>query len=111
MDNLESTVKKIAEVTISIGNKTKTKKWRVCKIKARSIIFMEIDKANRKNTFYKFDKKTLETFLDNETKPLFIFKNGVIPTRWESSWDSINSNPTPVYSHYPKYRKSRFYGR
>jgi len=110
MEGIENTIKKLADVTMSVGNKTKTKSWKVCKLKVRSILFIEVDRKNRKNTFYKFPMKELETFIDNDTKPVFIFKNGCIPTRWSSEWDSINT-PSPIVGYSKPFRKSRFYGR
>lgn len=83
------------DVTVSLGNATKTKKLKVCKINTRTILFIEIDKTLRLNTFYKFPVKEILRFLDNLETPILEFNKGVMPEKWESGWDSIGS-PSPM---------------
>lgn len=91
------------DVTVSLGNATKTKKLKVCKINTRTILFIEIDKTLRLNTFYKFPVKEILRFLDNLETPILEFNKGVMPEKWESGWDSISPKPAFAYTPRPTY--------
>lgn len=91
------------DVTVSLGKATKTKQLKVCKINTRTILFIEVDKTLRLNTFYKFPVKEVQRFLDKLEPAVLEFKNGVMPEKWESSWDSINPKPAFAYTPRPSY--------
>jgi hypothetical protein len=91
------------DVTVSLGNATKTKKLKVCKINTRTILFIEVDKTLRLNTFYKFPVKEILRFLDNLETPILEFNKGIMPEKWESSWDSISPKPSFAYTPRPTY--------
>ena len=88
---LENLIGEVIDVTVSLGNATKTKKLKVCKINTRTILFIEIDKTLRINTFYKFPVKQILRLIDNLETPILEFNNNVMPKKWESSWDSIGT--------------------
>jgi hypothetical protein len=77
---------------------------KVCKANSRSVLFIEIDKPNRKNIFRKVSPKDIEKVDDTFVK----MKDGVVlsKNKWESEWDSIGQTSqmtvsqriTPVYS-------------
>ena len=115
--NFDDLAGKMVGVVVSVGTKSDTKNLKVCKVKARSLLFIEVDRVNRKNIFRKVAVKDVDGLAGNpltET-PMISIKNGVIPTKWESDWDSIGTlspsvaNNIPQYRH--QYRKSRFYGK
>lgn len=90
----------IFDVKVSQGTATKTKRLKLCKLKARSILFIEVDKTLRVNTFYKFPIKEVTQLLENLDTPIIEFKNGVMPEKWQSDW-SIQPTPqrTPSYNY------------
>ena len=87
------------DVTVSLGKATKTKRLKVCKINTRTILFIEVDKTLRLNTFYKFPRKNVTRLLDKLDPCVVEFENGVMPEKWESSWDSIGSPSNMVQSY------------
>lgn len=114
--NFDDLAGKMVDVVVSVGTKSDTKNLKVCKVKARSLLFIEVDRANRKNIFRKVAVKDVVGFVNSTVEtPKMAIKNGVIPTKWESDWDSIGTlspsvvNNIPQYR--PQYRKSRFYGK
>jgi hypothetical protein len=84
----------IVKVNISKGGKKSSKELKVCSVKARSIIFIEVDRENRKNIFRKVDRKDIVNFRPTAICEIEV-RDGVLPTKWESSWDSIGQ-PTPM---------------
>ncbi len=52
----------ICKVHVSLNGKKSSKELKVCSVKARSVIFMEVDKANRQNIFRKVDKVGIVDF-------------------------------------------------
>ncbi len=46
----------ICKVHVSLNGKKSSKELKVCSVKARSVIFIEVDKVNRQNIFRKVDK-------------------------------------------------------
>jgi hypothetical protein len=84
----------IVKVNVSNGGKKSSKELKVCSVKARSILFIEVDRENRKNIFRKVDRKDIVNFRPTAICEIEV-RDGVLPTKWESSWDSIGQ-PTPM---------------
>ena len=84
----------IVKVNVSKGGKKSSKELKVCSVKVRSIIFIEVDRENRKNIFRKVDKKDVVEFRPTAICEVTV-RDGVLPDKWESSWDSIGQ-PTPM---------------
>ncbi len=87
----------IVKVNVSKDGKKSSKELKVCSVKARSILFIEVDKENRKNIFRKVNRKDVVEFRPTAICEVTV-RDGVLPDKWESSWDSIGSNPTPSYA-------------
>jgi hypothetical protein len=85
------------DVTVSLNGKVKTRNLKVCRIKARSLLFINVDKVNRLNTFFKVNYKDIEDYFN--AIGLLILKDGKIPDKWESSWDAIGSPSNSVQSY------------
>ena len=84
----------IVNVHVSINGKTGTKQLKVCMVKARSITFIEIDRENRQNIFRKVDRKDIVEFRPTAICEIKV-RDGILPVKWESSWDSIGQ-PSPI---------------
>ena len=111
---MENLIGQFVDVIVSKNGKVGTKSLKVCKVKARSVLFIEIDKENRKNIFRKFKSKTIEkvgTKTDGGT--FVLIEDGVLPDKWESEWDNIGNfskmaagsfayTPRPTYSNHSK---------
>jgi hypothetical protein len=80
----------ICKVSVSQNGKTGTKELKVCNVKARSVLFIEVDRENRKNVFRKVSRKDIIEFRPTAICEITI-RDGVLPTKWESAWDSIGS--------------------
>ncbi len=78
----------IVDVEVSVNGKVDTKQLKVCTVKAQSILFMEVDKVNRKNIFRKVKRRDIIEFRPTAICSIKIREN-VLPTKWESAWDSI----------------------
>jgi len=87
------------DVTVSINGKVKTRNLKVCKVKARSLLFINVDKENRVNTFFKVKYTDIKDYLP--AVGLLRMKDGALPDKWESSWDSIGS-VSPMVGSYGK---------
>jgi hypothetical protein len=96
----------ICKIHVSLNGKKATKELKVCAVKARSITFMEVDKANRQNIFRKVDRKDIVGFSPTAICEITV-RDGILPVKWESSWDAIGTNPTPSYArpHYSNHSK------
>jgi hypothetical protein len=96
----------ICKVHVSLNGKNATKELKVCGVKARSITFMEVDRANRQNIFRKVDRKDIVGFSPTAICEIIV-RDGILPVKWESSWDAIGTNPTPSYArpHYSNHSK------
>jgi len=110
---MENLVGKVVEVIVSKNGKLGSKNIKVCKVKARSILFIEVDKPNRKNIFWKVDRKNIEKVGEKTTgEPFMLMVDGYLlsDNKWESHWDSIgqpspmavNQKFTPYYSNHSK---------
>jgi len=88
----------ICKVHVSLNGKTATKELKVCIVKARSITFMEVDKANRQNIFRKVDRTDIVGFSPTAICEITV-RDGILPVKWESSWDSIGQPSSNVRSY------------
>lgn len=77
----------IVKVIIPVKGTDFSMDLKVCKVKVRSVLFIEVDRANRKNIFRKVPMK----FLDSYDSVSVRFKEGTKIDKWESSWDSIDA--------------------
>ena len=94
----------MGNVVVSSNGKSGTKLLKLTKLNSRSILFIEVDKANRINTFRKFKvKDILELGYDVNNIVTYIIKDGVLPDKWESPWDSIGVRPAFAYTSRPNY--------
>ena len=101
---MENLIGQMVHVVVSKGGKSATKLLKVCKVKARSVLFIEVDKENRKNIFRKVKTKDITPMGLIEDSPAFFIKHGVLPDKWESYWDTIGSYSPSVQKH------GKFYG-
>ena len=103
---MENLTGQMVHVVVSKDGKSGTKILKVCKVKARSVLFIEVDRENRKNIFRKVANKDITSTGMIGDSPFVYIKEGVIPEKWESSWDSmgqpsqmsLNARITPIYS-------------
>ena len=91
----------ICKVHVSLNGKTGTKELKVCGVKARSITFMEVDKVNRQNIFRKVDRTDIVGFSPTAICEITV-RDGILPVKWESSWDSIGQ-PSPSVQSYGRF--------
>ncbi len=93
---MENLLGQIVDVVVSKNGKIGKKPLKVCKVKARSVLFIEVDKENRKNIFRKFNKKNIEKVGEKTSGGMFVLiEDGILPDKWESAWDAIgNSSPS-----------------
>jgi hypothetical protein len=96
---MEKFLGKMVHVVVSVAGKTGTKLLKVCKVKARSILFIEVDKVNRKNIFRKVAMKHIRcTGLIGDSEFIYV-EDGVMPEKWESNWDGIGDFSNSVRSY------------
>jgi hypothetical protein len=88
----------IVNVHVSLNGKTGTKQLKVCMVKTRSITFIEIDRENRQNIFRKVDRKDIVQFRPTAICEITV-RDGILPVKWESSWDSIGQPSKSVQSY------------
>jgi hypothetical protein len=96
---MENLTGQMVHVVVSKDGKKGTKILKVCKVKARSVLFIEVDRENRKNIFRKVAKKDLTPLGMIGDSPFVYVKEGVLPEKWESSWDSMGSFSPSVRSY------------
>jgi len=99
MRDMENLIGQMVHVVVSKDGKSGTKILKVCKVKARSVLFIEVDRENRKNIFRKVSNKDITTMGMIGDSPFVYIKEGVIPEKWESSWDSMGSFSPSVRSY------------
>jgi hypothetical protein len=99
MRDMENLIGQMVHVVVSKDGKSGTKILKVCKVKARSVLFIEVDKENRKNIFRKVANKDITSTGMIGDSPFVYVKEGVIPEKWESSWDSMGSFSPSVKSY------------
>ncbi len=85
----------IVNVHVSLNGKTGTKQLKVCMVKTRSITFIEVDRENRQNIFRKVDRKDIVEFRPTAICEITV-RDGILPVKWESSWDSIGQPTNTV---------------
>jgi hypothetical protein len=88
----------ICKVNVSLNGKSATKELKVCSVKARSVIFIEVDRANRQNIFRKVDKVDIVEFKPTAICEITV-KDGILPVKWVSAWDAIGSQSPSVQSY------------
>jgi len=88
----------ICKVHVSLNGKKATKELKVCAVKARSITFIEVDKVNRQNIFRKVDRTDIVGFSPTAICEITV-RDGILPVKWESSWDSIGQPSNSVQSY------------
>ena len=107
---MENLIGKMVHVVVSKGGKSATKFLKVCKVKARSVLFIEVDKEKRINTFRKVKTKDITSQGVANDIPYVYIKEGVLPDKWESSWDAIGSFSPSVQQNYGKHYSNRSKG-
>jgi hypothetical protein len=85
---------KIVQVVIPVKGVLFSMNLKVCRVKVRSLLFIEVIKPERKNVFRKVSMKMLDSF-DEST---ITFKEGTVVEKFESSWDSIGQ-PSPMVAN------------
>ena len=88
----------ICKVHVSLNGKVGTKELKVCMIKTRSITFIEVDRENRQNIFRKVDRKDIVGFSPTAICEITV-RDGILPVKWESAWDSIGQPSNSVQSY------------
>ena len=88
----------IVNVHVSLNGKTGTKQLKVCMVKTRSITFIEVDRENRQNIFRKVDRKDIVEFRPFAICEITV-RDGILPVKWESAWDSIGQPSSNVRSY------------
>ena len=94
----------ICKVHVSLNGKVGTKELKVCMVKARSITFIEVDRENRQNIFRKVDRKDIVQFRPTAICEITV-RDGILPVKWESSWDSIGQ-PSPMVQSYGRFAQA-----
>jgi hypothetical protein len=95
MRDMENLIGQMVHVVVTKDGKSGTKILKVCKVKARSVLFIEVDRENRKNIFRKVAKKDITPIGMIGDFQCFSIKEGVLPEKWESAWDSMGQ-PSPM---------------
>jgi hypothetical protein len=78
---------KIVKVNVPVKGQLFSMDLKICRVKARSILFIEVIKSERKNIFRKVSIKMLDFFDEFSVT----FKNGASFEKWESGWDLIGT--------------------
>jgi hypothetical protein len=89
----------IVNVNVSKDGKKSSKQLKVCSVKTRSVLFIEVDKENRKNIFRKVNRKDVVEFRPTAICEIII-RDGVLPEKWESPWDSIGQFSPMVQNNF-----------
>ena len=96
---MENLIGQMVHVCVSQSGKTATKLLKVCKVKSRSVLFIEVDRENRKNIFRKVNLKDITSQGTIGDSPYIYVKEGVLPDKWESAWDAIGGFSNSVQSY------------
>jgi hypothetical protein len=97
---IENFIGQMVNVVVTMENGNSGKKLlKVCKANSRSVLFIEVDRENRKNIFRKVANKDITSTGMIGDSPFVYVKEGVIPEKWESSWDSMGSFSPSVRSY------------
>ena len=100
---MENLIGQMVNVCVSKGGKSAVKLLKVCKVKARSVLFIEVDKEKRINTFRKIKTKDITSQGIANDIPYVYIKEGILPDKWESSWDAIGSFSPSVQQNYGRH--------
>jgi len=87
----------VCKVNVSLNGKQSSKELKVCSVKARSVTFIEVDRVNRQNIFRKVDRADIVEFRPTAICEITV-KDGILPVKWESSWDSIGQPTQSINS-------------
>lgn len=93
---LQSLEGKVVAVTIPVNGKDYTMNLKVCRVKVRSVLFIEINREERKNIFRKAPTKMIAGF----TEDSITFKEKTQLKKWESGWDNIGKVSPTVAANY-----------
>ena len=102
----------MVNVVVGKDGKVASKVLKLIKANSRTTMFMEVDKEGRKNIFRKVSTQDIaftgivDSIHVNPHLTSIFLKEGVLPIKWESSWDgigqisnmSLNARITPTYS-------------
>ena len=95
---IENFIGQMVNVVVTMENGNSGKKLlKVCKANSRSVLFIEVDKPNRKNIFRKVSRKNIMNVVNDDTSGNNVnsvyMKKGVplSQNKWESSWDAIGN--------------------
>lgn len=98
LDKMTALVGRHVTVTVSNNNTSASKVLKVCKANSRSVLFMEVDRANRLNTFRKFRMNDIADVTTVDDIITVKFKTNIMPDKWESHWDDIGRYSTSSYA-------------
>jgi hypothetical protein len=82
---MENLVGQIVEVIVSKNGKVASKNLKVCKVNSRSVLFRKFKVKNVEKVGTKTDGGTF-----------VLIEDAIMPDKWESSWDSIGTNPVKM---------------
>ena len=107
-------VGQMVNVVVGKEGKVASKVLKLIKANSRTTMFMEVDKENRKIIFRKVSTQDIaftgvvdSPHVNPHLTSIFL-KEGVLPIKWESSWDGIgasvsnNTSTTRFYSNHSK---------
>jgi hypothetical protein len=106
----------MVNVVVGKDGKVASKVLKVVKANSKTTMFMEVDKKNRKNIFRKITNQDIaytgivDSIHVNPHLTSIFLKEGVLPIKWESAWDTIgqisnmnlNARITPHYNNHSK---------
>lgn len=107
-------VGQMVNVVVGKDGKVASKVLKVVKANSKTTMFMEVDKENRKNIFRKVSTQDIaftgivDSVHVNPHLTSIFLKEGVLPIKWESAWDSIgasvsnNPSTTRFYNNHSK---------
>jgi len=97
---MENLIGNIVEVIVSKNGKVASKNLKVCKVNSSSVLFIEVDRENRKNIFRKFKVTDVENVGSKTDGGEFVLiRDGILPDKWESNWDGIGTFSPSVQSY------------
>lgn len=88
----------MCNVHVSLNGRKAVKELKVCAVKARSIIFIEVDRVNRQNIFRKVDRSDIINFKPTAICEITVM-DGILPVKWESNWDNASGFSNSVQSY------------
>lgn len=102
LDKMTVLVGRHVTVTVSNGNTSASKVLKVCKANSRSVLFIDVDKTKRLNTFRKFRMKDIADVTTSDDGVITVeFKTNIMPDKWESPWDDIGKYSTSIRTNLP----------